>query len=113
MYARRGKRAGSSASASVLLPPSEAERRPLPGWLTVLALAGLALLLCSTVPAVLKRSRLAADLGRLHAETERQEHEVRRLERELHAAREDSFAHEQALQRLLHPLRAPATRDGS
>lgn len=83
--------------------------RPLPGWLTIVALAGLALLLCSTVPAVLRRSRLASDLGQLHDEISRQEHEVRRLERELNAAREDTFAHEQALRRLLHPLR----REGS
>ena len=112
MYARRSRRTRTSADAGVLLPPSGAEQRPLPGWLTVVALAGLALLLCSTVPAVLRRARLATDLGRLHEEISRQEHEVRRLEREHHAAREDSFAHEQALRRLLHPLASPAQRDG-
>lgn len=88
----------------VLLPPERPGPRPLPGWLAVVALAGLALLLCSTVPAVLRRSRLAHDLDRLHHEIELQEQEVRRLERELIAAREDSFAYEQALQRLLHPV---------
>ena len=101
VYARR------KGQAPVLLPPAETRRRPLPGWLTVVALAGLALLLCSTVPAVLRRSRLARDLGRLHEQVARQEREVRRLERERNAAREDSFAHEQALQRLLHPLARP------
>lgn len=112
MYARGSRRARGPADTPVLLPPSGSERPPLPGWLTIVALAGLALLLCSTVPAVLRRSRLAADLGRLHEEISRQEHEVRRLEREFHAAREDSFAHEQALQRLLNPVPRPAKRGG-
>ena len=112
MYARGSRRARGPAVTPVLLPPSGSERSPLPGWLTVVALAGLALLLCSTVPAVLRRARLSADLGRLHEEISRQEHEVRKLERELHAAREDSFAHEQALRRLLHPLTRPTKRDG-
>jgi hypothetical protein len=109
MYARRSRRTRTRAAAPVLLPPRGAAPRPLPGWLTLVALAGLALLLCSTVPAVLRRARLATDLGRLHEEISRQEHEVRRLERELHAAREDTFAHEQALRRLLNPVehRAP------
>lgn len=103
MYARSSRRSRRTHVAPVLLPSAGPARRPLPGWLTVVALAGLALLLCSTVPAVLRRSRLAADLAHLHRDISRQEHEVRQLERALHAAREDSFAHEQALQHLLHP----------
>ena len=112
MYARRGRRSRSATTAPVLLPPSGSARQPLPGWLTIVALAGLALLLCSTVPAVLRRSRLAADLGQLHEEISRQEQEVRERERALHAAREDSFAHEQALRRLLHPLTTRTRSDG-
>ena len=112
MYARRSRRSKGKRSATVLLPPEGSAQRPLPGWLTIVALAGLALLLCSTVPAVLRRSRLAADLGRLHEEISRQEQQVRHLERALHAAREDSFAHEQALRRLLHPVHPEAARDG-
>ena len=104
MYARRSRRVTPPGDTPVLLPPNANRQGPLPGWLTIVALAGLALLLCSTVPAVLRRSRLANGLGRLHREITTQEHEVRRLERELHAAREDTFAHEQALRRLLHPL---------
>jgi hypothetical protein len=114
MYARGTRRASarSPSDAPVLLPSRAGETRPLPGWLTIVALAGLALLLCSTVPAVLRRARLTTDLGRLHDELTGQEREVRRLERELHAARADSFAHEQALQRLLHPLATPTRPDG-
>lgn len=89
----------------VLLPPAPRARRPLPGWLVVVALAGLALLFCSTLPAVCRHIRLARDLDRLNRVVRLQEQEVRRLELGLAAAREDTFAYEQALRELIHPKR--------
>ncbi len=101
---------------SVLLPPPTRTSRPLPGWLAFVAVAGLAILVCSTVPAVLNRTRLARDLDGLERQVLRQEHQVRDLEQRLRAAKEDSFAYEQALRRLIEPpsprtaSRVPATR---
>jgi hypothetical protein len=71
--------------------------------LLVVALAGLALLFCSTLPAVFRHVRLSRDLDRLNRVVRLQEEEVRRLELGLEAAREDSFAYEQALRALIHP----------
>ena len=90
--------------ASVLFPPETKSAPQLPRWLIVVALGGMALVLCSIVPAVMCRARTERDLTRLRDEVTRQEEQVRRLARELRAAHKDSFAHEQALQRLLHPL---------
>ena len=96
--------------APVLLPPTRRADRPLPGWLLLVALAGFALLFCSTVPAVLRHTRLARDLAHLQRQVTQQEREVRRLEIGLEAAREDSFAYEQAVRRLLHPVRPVSRR---
>lgn len=68
-----------------------------------MALVGLSILLLSTVPAVLRRMRLARDFSLLQGQVATQEREVLRLEREVRAARADTFAYEQALRRLLHP----------
>lgn len=94
---------------TVLLPPPTRARRPLPGWLAFVAVTGLAILVCSTIPAVLRRTRLARDLDGLERQVLRQEHQVRGLEQMLKAAQEDSFAYERALRGLIEPPTAPAT----
>ena len=97
----------------VLLPPGEGAPRPLPRWVVGVALVGLFVLGVSTVPAVMRRARLARDHAQLRCETVAQERELRRLERELRAALRDSYARERALRALLHPplpLAGPAAR---
>ena len=66
--------------------------------------------MCSTVPAVLTRTRLASDLERLEREVAEQEATVRELEKKLAAAETDTFEYERKLRCLLHPLPEPAPR---
>jgi hypothetical protein len=78
----------------------------------VVALVGLFLLAGSTVPAVLRRERLARDHARLREEIARQETLLRALDRELQAARTDAFAQALALHDLLQPPPPPADPRG-
>ncbi len=93
----------------VLLPPGEDQPRPLPSWVAWVALAGLLVLGVSTIPAALRRMRLAANHARLCCENRGQEARLRELDQEVRAARLDTFARERALRALLLP---PGTRDG-
>jgi hypothetical protein len=97
---------------AILLPPGARVEGPLPRWVAVVAMLGLAIVIGSVVPAVLRRVRLTRDLDRLQAQVAAQEREVLRLEREVRAARSDTFAYEQALRSLFHPAGPPTRPTG-
>jgi hypothetical protein len=67
------------------------------------AILGLLVLCCSTVPAVLRHRQLARDHDRLCEEIRSQETRLRSVTKELHAARTDAYVREHALRELVHP----------
>lgn len=90
-------------SRKVLYPPARRTPTPLPGWIGIAAVLGAFALGTSAIPAVVGHQRLRETREGLYRENRQQEQVVRRLERELWAARRDSFTREHALRRLLHP----------
>jgi hypothetical protein len=87
----------------VLLPPPEADERPLPTWTLPVALLGLAVVASSLLPAVLEHRRLEAYHLRLAEEVRVQEQEVMRLQRAARRVATDRFLRDRALRDLLEP----------
>lgn len=91
-------------SASPLLPPQASDDgASLPGWTLAVALLGLAVLLVSTVPAVVARRRLEAAERRILAETRALDEATERLKRDRLALRLDPYVLDRALRDLFEP----------
>jgi hypothetical protein len=88
-----------------LLPPaaSDADRRALPGWALPIALLGLAILLVSTLPALVARRRLEAAERRIVQEIRGMEQSTDRIVRDRQAVVADRFVLDRALRELLEP----------
>lgn len=87
-----------------LLPvETDDDRRPLPGWSLPIALLGLAILLVSTLPALVARRRLEAAERRMNEEIRDLDVTTERIVRDRQAVLSDRFVLDRALRELLEP----------
>ena len=88
---------------SLLAEPSPAPSPGLPRWVLPVALFGLAILLISTLPALVVRRRLDREQRRLDDEVRAMETATERVQRDRQALRSDEYVLDRALRELFDP----------
>lgn len=93
-------------------PTSESAGAPgLPHWVLPVALLGLAILVISTLPALVARRRLDKTERRLDEEVRAMERSTERIQRDRQALRSDEYVLDRALRELFDPgVRVAASR---
>ncbi|MCC7139640.1 MAG: hypothetical protein IT460_14550 [Planctomycetes bacterium] len=89
----------------VLLPPAPRLDRALPAWSLPVSLVGLAILLVSTLPALVARRRLEAAERKTTEDIRVLESTGERLRRDRQAVLSDRFVLDRAVRELLEPGR--------
>jgi hypothetical protein len=84
-------------------PPSPTPARGLPHWVLPVALLGLAILVISTLPALVARRRLDRTERRLDEEVRAMEQATERIQRGRQALRSDEYVLDRALRELFDP----------
>jgi hypothetical protein len=86
-----------------ILPPDPFPDRALPAWSLPVALMGLAILLVSTLPALVARRRLEFAERQTLDDIRTTEEATERLRRDCRALRSDGFVLDRAIRELLEP----------
>ena len=90
--------------APEMLPPDPVPRDPgLPAWVLPVSLLGLAILLISTLPALVARRRLERAEARLVEDLRDMEERTRRTDRDRRAIDSDEYVIDRAMRELLEP----------
>src|SRR5262245_30467173 len=101
----RALRAAAAVSLGepVLVAPDPAPERGLPRWLLPVALAGVAMIVVSILPAFVARRRLERAVARQEREIRERQERTERIARDRQALATDPYVHERALAELLAP----------
>ncbi len=93
-----------------LAPPERAPDRGLPHWTLPVALVGLAILLISTLPALVARRRLERAERRLDDEVRAMDQATERIQRDRQAIQTDEYVLDRARRELFDPGARVAVR---